>query len=148
MEVGTPDALLGTFGEPYYNTYTLDAGLLWSIPIGRIIYKGDLKTYNAELNIEQNNMQQFGNVVYQQIADARAQIALSMQEMQFSKQSLSQSNKALAQSIERERIGTVLPFEVFQSEQFYVQAEDDYLKAVSDYNKAQYQLYVDMGNNL
>lgn len=148
LEVGTPDALLGTFGEPYYNTYTLDAGLLWSIPIGRIIYKGDLKTYNAELNIEQNNMQQFGNVVYQQIADARAQIALSMQEMQFSKQSLSQSNKALAQSIERERIGTVLPFEVFQSEQFYVQAEDDYLKAVSDYNKAQYQLYVDMGNNL
>jgi len=146
--VGTPDALLGTFGEPYYNTYTLDAGLLWDIPIGRIIYRGDVKRYNAEINIEQNNMQQFGNEVVQQVADARAQIKLSMQQMDFSRRSLSQANMALEQSIEREKLGTVLPFEVFQSEQFYVQAEDDYLKAVSDYNKAEYQLYVAMGNNL
>jgi outer membrane protein TolC len=148
LEVGTPDALLGDFGEPYYNTYTLDAGLLWSIPIGRIIYKGDLKTYNAEINMQQNNMQQFGNDVQQQVNDARAQIELSMEQIEYSKQSLAQSNKALTQSIERERLGTVLPFEVFQSEQFYVQAEDDYLKAVSDYNKAEYELYVALGNNL
>lgn len=148
LEVGTPDALLGAFGEPYYNTYTLDAGLLWDIPIGRIFYKGELKIYNAELNMEQNNMQQFGNVVQQEVSDARAQIILAMQEMQSSRQSLSQSGEALTQSIERERLGTVLPFEVFQSEQFYVQAEDDYLKAVSDYNKAEYALYVAMGNNL
>lgn len=146
--VGTPDALLGTFGEPYYNTYTLDAGLLWDIPIGRIIYRGDVKTYNAEINMEQNDMQQFGNEVVQQVADARAQIKLAMQQMDFSRQSLNHASMALEQSIEREKLGTVLPFEVFQSEQFYVQAEDDYLKAVSDYNKAQYQLYVAMGNNL
>lgn len=146
--VGTPDALLGTFGEPYYNQYTFDAGLLWNIPIGRIIYKGELKTYNAEINIQQNTMQQFGNDVQQEVADARAQIALSATQINFSKQSLEQANKALTQSIEREKLGTVLPFEVFQTEQFYVQAEDDYLKAVSDYNKAQYQLYVAMGNNL
>lgn len=148
LVVGTPDALLGAFGEPYYNTYTLDAGLLWSIPIGRIIYKGDLKTYNAEINIEQNDMQQFGNEVHQQVSDARTQIALAMEQMNFSRKSLSQADMALEQSIEREKLGTVLPFEVFQSEQFYVQAEDDYLKAVSDYNKAEYQLYVAMGNNL
>jgi len=148
LEVATPDAMLGTFGEPYNNSYRLDAGLLWDIPIGRIIYKGDLKTYNAEINMEQNDMQQFGNVVHQQVADARAQIELSAEQMNFSRQSLAQSNKALTQSIEREKLGTVQPFEVFQSEQFYVQAENDYLKAVSDYNKAQYQLYVAMGNNL
>ena len=148
LEVGTPDALLGTFGEPYYNTYTLDAGLLWDIPIGRILYRGDVKTYNAELNIEQNNMQQFANEVQQQVSDARAQINLSMEQMEVSKQALVQSEKALAQSIEREKLGTVLPYEVFQSEQFYVQAEDDYFKAVSNYNNAQYQLYVAMGNNL
>jgi len=148
LQVGTPDALLGAFGEPYYNTYTLDAGLLWNIPIGRIFYKGDLKTYNAEINMEQNNMQQFGNEVHQQVEDARTQMNLSMEQMNFSRQSLSESSKALTQSIQREELGTVLPFEVFQSEQFYVQAEEDYLKAVSDYNKAQYQLYVAMGNNL
>ncbi len=148
LEVATPDALLGTFGEPYYNSYHLDAGLLWNIPIGRIIYKGDLKTYNAEINIQQNDMQQFGNEVHRQVEDARAQIALSAEQMTFSKLSLAESDKALTQSIERERLGTVLPFEVFQSEQFYVQAEDDYLKAVSNYNKAQYELYVAMGNNL
>ncbi len=148
LEVATPDALLGTFGEPYYNSYRLDAGLLWDIPIGRIIYKGDLKTYNAEIGMEQNNMQQFGNIVHQQIADAKAQIELSAEQIKFSQQSLLQSNRALTQSIEREKLGTVLPLEVFQSEQFYVQAENDYLKAVSDYNKAQYQLYVALGNNL
>jgi outer membrane protein TolC len=148
LEVGTPEALLGSFGEPYYNTYTLDAGLMWDIPIGRIFYKGDLKTYNAEINIQQNTMQQFGNEVNEEVDDARTQIALSAEQINSSRQSLSQSNKALTQSIARERLGTVLPFEVFQSEQFYVQAEDDYLKAVSDYNKAEYALYVAMGNNL
>jgi outer membrane protein TolC len=148
LEVGTPDALLGDFGEPYYNTYTFDAGLMWDIPIGRIFYKGDLKTYNAEINLQQNSLQQFGNEVNQEVADARAQITLSTEQINSSRQSLTQSNKALTQSIERELLGTVLPFEVFQSEQFYIQSEDDYLKAVSDYNKAEYALYVAMGNNL
>ncbi len=148
LAVGMPDAMLGTFGSPYYNSYRLDAGLLWNIPLGRIIYKGDLKSYNAEIGMEQNNMQQFGNEVRQQVADAKAQIQLALQQIKYSKLSLVQAAKALAQSIEREKLGTVLPFEIFQSEQFYFQSEEDYLAAVSNYNKAQYQLFVAMGNNL
>lgn len=148
LAIGMPDAMLGTFGSPYYNSYRLDAGLLWNIPLGRIIYKGDLKTYNAEIDMEQNNMEQFSDEVRQQVEDAKAQMELAIEQMNYSKQSLTQSNKALMQSIEREKLGTVLPFEVFQSEQFYVQSEEDYLKAVSDYNKSQYQLYIAVGNNL
>jgi outer membrane protein TolC len=148
LAVGTPDAMLGTFGAPYYNSYRLDAELLWQIPLGRIIYKGDLKIYNNQLMQEQNSMQQFGNDVRQQVEDAKSQILLAMEQMNLSKKALTQSTDALNQGIERERLGTVRPFEVFQTEQFYIQAELDYVKSVGDYNKAQYALYVAMGNNL
>ena len=143
-----PDGVLGGFGSPYNSTYRLDGGLLWTIPLGRLIYQGDVKIYNSDIMLEQNNMDQFKNQVHLEVDNARAQLILAMQQIKISSSALSESRSALTQSIERERLGTVRPFEVFQSEQFFVQAELDYLKSVGDYNKAQYQLYVAMANNL
>jgi len=58
------------------------------------------------------------------------------------------TTEALNQSIERQKLGTVKPFEVFQAQQFFLQAQIDYLKAVSGYNKAQFTLKVAKGEIL
>jgi len=143
-----PDGVLGAFGSPYNSTYRVDGELLWSIPLGRLIYKGDLKIYNDNISIEQNNIDQLTNQVHLDVKNAREQIILALEQTKIANTGLQASKNALTQSVEREKLGTVLPFEVFQSEQFYVQAELDYLKSISDYNKAQYALYVATGNNL
>jgi len=143
-----PDGVLGSFGEPYNSTYRLDGGLLWSIPLGTLLYRGEIKQYNDEMLIEQNNMAQMANQVHLQVDNARAQIIIALRQIKTSGDALAESKKALDQSIQREKLGTVRPFEVFQTEQFYTQAEEDYLNAVNSYNKAQYQMYVATGNNL
>ena len=68
--------------------------------------------------------------------------------MTIAKQALQSSTEALTQSIDRQKLGTAKPFEVFQAQQFLSQSQTDYLKAVSEYNKAQYALSVAMGNTL
>jgi outer membrane protein TolC len=68
--------------------------------------------------------------------------------MTIAKEALQLSKEALEQSIERQKLGTVKPFEVFQSQQFYLQAQVDYLHTISEYNKAQYELFIALGNNL
>ena len=58
------------------------------------------------------------------------------------------TTEALTQSIARQKFGTAKPFEVFQAQQFYLQAQIDYLIAVSEYNKAQFALKVARGETL
>ena len=56
--------------------------------------------------------------------------------------------QALKQSIERQQIGTVRPFEILQAMEIYIKSRLDHLKAVSTYNKALYKIFVAMGNDL
>jgi len=73
---------------------------------------------------------------------------LVKEQIEIAKEALDFTTEALNQSIERQKIGTAKPFEVFQAQQFFLQAQLDYLKAVSAYNKAQYALKVAEGENL
>ena len=52
------------------------------------------------------------------------------------------------QSIDRQKLGTAKPFEVFQTQEFYLQARIDYPNAVISYNKAQFLLKDANGQNL
>lgn len=54
----------------------------------------------------------------------------------------------MQQSIERQKLGTAKPFEVFQAQEFFLQAQLDYLMAISKYNKAQFELKVAKGEGL
>jgi outer membrane protein TolC len=58
------------------------------------------------------------------------------------------AEQALEQSTERQKLGTAQPFEVFQAQETYVRAMLSYLDVVNNYNKAQYSLYVALGNDL
>lgn len=50
--------------------------------------------------------------------------------------------------IQRQRMGTVRHFKIFQAQEIYIKSRLDYLNAVSTYIKAQYRLFVAVGNDL
>jgi len=148
LQIATDDALFGKVQSPYYNTYRLNAALVWQIPLGRFTYNGDLKQYDAKILIQENELEKFKNQARQELTQANAQLQSAKEQMKLAEEALKLSAEALNQSIERQKLGTAIPFEVFQAQQFYLQAQVDYLKAVSDYNKAQYAMEVVLGKTL
>lgn len=148
LRIGFDNGAFGAYSTSLYNTYQFNGSLLWTLPLGRLTYNGDLKKYNTQILIQQNQMEQFKNLYRQEIATANAQINIAEEKIFIAKEAVKLSREALSQSIERQKLGTVKPFEVFQAQQFLLQAQVDYLKAVSENNKAQYALIVAMGNNL
>jgi outer membrane protein TolC len=75
-------------------------------------------------------------------------VQIANEQIIIAKEAVQSASEALYQSTERQKLGTAKPFEVFQVQQYYLQAQVDYINAVSEYNKAQYSLFVASGNNL
>ncbi len=148
LRVGFDNGAFGAYTTPLYNTYQFNASILWNLPLGRLTYKGDLKKYDTQILIQQNEIEQFKNQYQQEISVATSQLQIAEEQMSIGKLALQSSTEALNQSIERQKIGTAKPFEVFQAQQFFLQAQTDYLKAVSEYNKAQFALKVARGEAL
>lgn len=131
-----------------YPTTRLNASLMWRIPIGRLTYKGRLKQYDAKMEIQENKINQFENQVNEEVSQARAELFSANEQLELAHESQELAKQAVEQSIERQKMGTAKPFEVFQAQEFYLRARLDYLKAIADYNKAQYSYYVAVGNDL
>lgn len=148
LRMGFDNGGFGAYTTPLYNTYQFNASLVWNLPLGRFTYKGDLKKYDTQILIQQNELEQFKNQYQQEISIATSQLQITEEQMAVAKLALQSSTEALNQSIERQKLGTAKPFEVFQAQQFLLQAQTDYLKSVTEYNKAQYSIYVAIGNNL
>ncbi|MBS4052079.1 MAG: TolC family protein [Methylomonas sp.] len=148
LSVGVQNGVFGAYQGPTRNTADVNAALLWNIPLGRFTYQGDLKQWDSKISLQRNKLAQFKNRYQQETATANAQLTAAGEQVAVGEKALQQSAEALSQSIERQKLGTVLPFEVFQSQQFYLQAQIDYLQAVADYNKAQFGLKVAQGEIL
>lgn len=146
--VGVRNGVFGAYEGPTRNTSDVNASLIWSVPLGRFTYQGDLKQWDSKIALQRNKLAQFKNRYRQETVSAQAQLTASDKQLSLGKQALQQSAEGLSQSIEREKLGTVKPFEVFQSQQFYLQAQIDYLRAVADYNKAQFAFRVSQGEIL
>ncbi|MCH8331809.1 MAG: TolC family protein, partial [Bacteroidetes bacterium] len=130
----------GMFGEtatPLYFTNELNVSLMWQIPLGRLFYAGDLKKYDNRLLLQQNSIEQFKNLARQETSQSRAQVEIAEEQLNIAKEALQLSAEALDQSMERQRIGTAQALEVFQAQEFFLQARVDYINTISGYNKAQ-----------
>ena len=68
--------------------------------------------------------------------------------MELSREGIDLAKEALKQSLARQNIHTVRPFEIVQVQEVYIKSQLDYLKSVASYNKAQYAYFVATGNNL
>lgn len=148
LTVGVQNGVFGAYQGPTQNTSDINASLLWKIPLGRFTYQGDLKQWDSKISLQHNKLAQFKNRYRQETATANAQLSVAVEQVAESEKALQQSAEALSQSIARQKLGTVIPFEVFQSQEFYLQAQIDYLQAVADYNKAQFALKVAQGEML
>ncbi len=148
LKVGFDNGGFGAYTAPLRNTYQLNASLLWSLPLGRLSYNGDLKQWNTKILLQQNKVEQFKNQYQQEISLAVSQLQISEEQMAIAKQAMQSTGEALNQSIERQKLGTAKSFEVFQAQQFFMQSQVDWLNAIVEYNKIQYALKIIQGENL
>jgi outer membrane protein TolC len=131
-----------------YPTSQINVSLKWSIPIGRLTYGGRLKQYDAQIALQENRIGQFSNQVDEEVSRAKSQLLTSSQQLELAEEAQTLAREAVSQSIQRQQLGTAQPFEVFQAQEIYLQTRLEYLKAIAQYNKAQYSLYVALGNDL
>ena len=134
--------------QQLYPTGALDVSLLWKIPLADLIYKGDKKTLESKLRLKEIESQQLKLQITQEIANATSQIQLGKEQIAMAKEAMDFTTKALNQRIERQKLGISQAFEVFQAQQYFLQARLDYLNAVSSFNKAQYALKHARGDRL
>lgn len=148
LKLGTYDSYFGELISPLYNTFELNTALLWSIPLGTLLMNGDKKIYNSKIKINQILVDETKAQITREIVSANAQANLAKEQIKLAEEALQFANEALSQSIERQKLRTSKPFEVFQAEEYYIRAQVDYINAIKSYNKAQYWLYIALGNNL
>lgn len=134
--------------DQFYPTRVLNASLQWKLPLGEFTLKGDRKTYSSLIQLKVIEAEQIKGQINEEIVRAKIRLQTGREQIEIAKEALDLTTEALSQSIERQKIGTAKPFEVFQVQQFYLQAQIDYLRVVGEYNKAQFELKVAMGNNL
>ncbi len=134
--------------QQLYPTGALNVSLLWKIPLGALIYQGDKKIVDGKIRLNEIKAEQFKAKFNKEIATAKSDLQLGREQIETAKEALNFTTKALNQSIERQKLGTAKPFEVFQAQQFFLQAQLDYLQAVSNFNKAQFALKVAKGETL
>ena len=131
-----------------YGTNAINASLLWKIPLGTLIYKGDENQYKSLIRLKEIETEQYKTQISAEIASAKIQLQTRREQIEIAKEALELTTEALNQSIERQKLGTAKPFEVFQAQQFFLQSQIDYLNAVGDYNKAQFAIKVAKGEDL
>lgn len=131
-----------------YPTTQLNASLMWGIPLGAFVHGGDNRKYNSLIQLKQIEAKQFESQINKEIAGSLIRLQTGKEQIEIAKEALELTTEALDQSIKRQQLGTAQPFEVFQAQQFYLQAQIDYLRAISEYNKAQFALKVAKGEDL
>ncbi len=134
--------------QAMYPTSALDVSLMWRIPIGRLVYAGELKQFNTRLKLQETQIEQQKAQVNEEILSARAQLTIAQQQIEIAREGLQFSATALEQNIQRQELGLVRPFEILQTQEVFIKSQLDFLKSVTAYNKSQYRLMVAKGGNL
>jgi outer membrane protein TolC len=148
LQVGAYTSVFGDVFSPLYPTSAFNASLQWNIPLGRLTYGGSLKQFDAKIALQEIHIEQFKAVVTQEVTIARQTMGMAQLQMTIAQEGSEFAGTALSQGIQRQQLGTVVPFELLQAQEIYIQSRLDYLAAVATYNKAQYQLLVAMGTSL
>jgi len=131
-----------------YPTGALNLSLMWKVPIGRLIHAGELKQFNAYITIAKTQMEDLRTTVNEEIVTASDALRAAKEQMEIAFEGSQFAAEALQQSIQRQELGTVRPFEILQVQEMFIKIQIDYIEAVSSYNKAQYAFLVATGQAL
>jgi outer membrane protein TolC len=119
-----------------YRTRAFDAGLMWQIPLGNLIYGGGRKSYDARISLQQTENDKLKANVNAEILEARTAVIATREQIQIAEEGNQLAEMALTQSIQRQELGIGRPFEILQAQEIYITGRLDYSQAVTDYNKA------------
>lgn len=131
-----------------YNTFEFNGALLWEIPLNEAFGGGQNRIYNSKLQIQKSELEILKNTIRAEVDAAKAETIATHEALGYATESLSFASEALRQSMERQKLRTATPYEVFQAQEFYLSAQIDFIESVIDYNKSQYSLYVALGKQL
>jgi len=134
--------------QTLYPTGSFNVYLMWRIPLGRIFYAGKLKKYNDQIMLKDLKLRETKNLVNKEIKTSKQTISNAREQMEIAKEGKGFAQAALEQSIQRQEIGTVRPFEILQAQEIFIRSQLDFIEAVSSYNTAQFRLKVALGENL
>lgn len=131
-----------------YPTQAISGSILWRIPIDRIMYKGEVKQFQSQLLLVENKMAQQKLIVNNEVTSAQAKLKNAKLQITLAQESQNLAEEALSQSIAREKLGVIRPFEILQAQEVYIQARLDHIHAIINHNVAAYALYIAMGKPL
>ena len=150
-----PELRLGSygsyFGDVVYNldpTSQINGSLMWRIPLGQLIYKGDQKRFDSKIALQRTSILQTKAHINAEIICLREQINIAQMQINIAKEASKLSLEALSQCIQRQALGLVNPLEIMQAQEIFIESKLDHLQAVAEFNKASYGLLVAMGGNL
>ena len=146
VNLGLNTGPFGPFFSPEGNSFNHYVGAKWEIPLGVLFYGGTKKTFDARIGIEQITLDRTKNVIRREIQDAEMYLKTARTRMQLAEASVGFASEGLEQSIQRQILGTAIPLEVIRAQEQLMESEIDLIDAVTQYNKAQYSLYIALGN--
>ena len=146
VNFGLNNGPFGPYFSPEGNALGYYVGAKWDIPLGVLFIGGTKKTYDARIRIEEINMDRARNEIRREIQDEEMYLNTARDRMKLAKSGVDFAGEALDQSMQRQRLGTAIPLEVMRAQEQMMVAELDLIDAVTQYNKAQYSLYIALGN--
>ena len=148
VNLGLNTGPFGPFFSPEGNAFSYYVGAKWEIPLGVLFYGGTKKTFNARIGIEQVTLNRTKNIIRREIQDAEMYVKTASIRMKLAEASVGFASEGLEQSMQRQKLGTAIPLEVIRAQEQLMESEIDLIEAVTQYNKAQYSLYIALGNTL
>ncbi|MDB4286078.1 TolC family protein [bacterium] len=112
LQVGGYGSMFGNFFTPLYPTAEFNVGLMWDLPLGRLIKRGEVQQFDQKILLQKNLSEQFRDQVSREIGEAKLSINSAKARMEVAIESMEFASKALDQSIQRQRLRTARPYEV------------------------------------
>lgn len=124
--------------------YSVSMG--WTIGSGGLFFKGRREKADARYRSSEIQLAKVQQDIIQDIIVAHTQVHIRQEQIAIAKQGVMDAEESLRLNENRLKHGMGLPLEVLQAEDAFIQARRDYISAIIDYNKAQYTLFVSVGN--
>jgi len=95
VRLGAYGSSFGSLDSGFVPTNELNLSLLWQIPTGRLVYRGDLRQFNARVMLQENSIEQLKNQVRQEVTEAKSQLRSATEQVEIAEESLQLSARVL-----------------------------------------------------
>ncbi|OHB74224.1 MAG: hypothetical protein A2W17_02155 [Planctomycetes bacterium RBG_16_41_13] len=137
---------LGQNFDHLKSTEEYNVSLGWTIGSGGLFHKGRREKADARYRSSEIQLAKKQQDIIQEIIVAHTQVNAKQEQITIAKQGITDAEESLRLNEARLKLGMGLPLEVLQAQTAFIQARKDYISSIIDYNKAQYSLFVSVGN--